>query len=477
GKKDDDSAAIKYAEPTVFNDEEVTMAMAQTLINIKPDKDEEPTKKRVAEETLLQESFKKLKVVEVSGSESTQDTPTNDPKEMSKEDMQNMLEIIPVSELKVEALHVKEDLDALWGLVKEKFSSAVPTVDKEKALWVELKRLFEPDADDVIWKLQRHDMYMLTEKDYPLSNRVMTLMLSTRLQVEEDSEMAGNLVIKIFMKASKPNSRSLDTSSKHKVVILEALKGLILKIPGAITLSLFTTVDSREEGAEFEVASEQVNFHQEMDLIFELNEVAAGCTKDILRPRDCLDRLSEISWVVPTFVVIEGEDRCHDEGLFGVSLKMSPCFRKRFYLMLLETKDIVMEFCSPSWWKELSKETSNKILSCGDGSCVGLDPRNEVHGRASILHQPDGVRSKRYHIIPFKELNGVLVAFMASAVGVDDAYAMIRKALMKLMTEVPRFDSVVHKDGLEEEDKVEKYMGVLSDSIQGNLIAAEPIRL
>nr|GEZ06851.1 hypothetical protein [Tanacetum cinerariifolium] len=148
-RKDDDNAAIKDAsatEPTMFDDEEVTMTMAQTLIKMKakkarlldeqmakrlhdeeveqvvarekkekddlekdkvlqlqknmivylknmtgykmenfrgvtydkvrpifkreynkvqtlfkPDKDEEPTKKRVAEETLLQESFKKLK--------------------------------------------------------------------------------------------------------------------------------------------------------------------------------------------------------------------------------------------------------------------------------------------------------------------------------------------------------------------------------------------------------------------------------
>nr|GEU93846.1 retrotransposon protein, putative, unclassified [Tanacetum cinerariifolium] len=157
-------------------------------------RDEEPTKKGVSEETLVQESFKKLKAVEVSSSESTQDIPTNDPKEMSKEDVQNMLEIVLVSEFKVEALQVKyslidleihsegsrsywkiirvggiteayqsfedmlkgfdrEDLDALWRLVKEKFSSAVPNVDKEKALWVELKRLFKLDADDVLWKL------------------------------------------------------------------------------------------------------------------------------------------------------------------------------------------------------------------------------------------------------------------------------------------------------------------------------------
>nr|GEU85305.1 hypothetical protein [Tanacetum cinerariifolium] len=206
---------------------------------LKSDRDEEPTKKRVAKETLLQESFKKLRAkVEVLGSHPTQDTPTDDPKEMLEEDVQNMLQIIPVSEFKVEALQVKEDLDALWRLVKEKFSTAVPTVNKEKALWVELRRLFEPDVYDVIWKLQRymhypimwklhsnckvhqvssttrrHDMYMLTEKDYPFSSRVMTLMLSTRLQVEEDSEMARDLVMKIFMKANQPKSRSLDTSS------------------------------------------------------------------------------------------------------------------------------------------------------------------------------------------------------------------------------------------------------------------------
>nr|GEX79070.1 hypothetical protein [Tanacetum cinerariifolium] len=78
---------------------------------LKPDKDEEPTKKRVAEETLLQESFKKLRAeVEVSGFESTQDTPTDNPKEMSKEDVKNMLQIVPVSEFKVEALQVKYPL-------------------------------------------------------------------------------------------------------------------------------------------------------------------------------------------------------------------------------------------------------------------------------------------------------------------------------------------------------------------------------
>nr|GEU90129.1 hypothetical protein [Tanacetum cinerariifolium] len=131
----------------------------------------------------------------------------------------------------------REDLVALWNLVKEKFSSVEPSEDKEKALWVELKRQFEPDADDVLWKLQRymhapltcklysdcgvhhvslirgHDIFMSTEKDYPLSNVVMILMLSGKLQVEEDNEMARDLVMKIFMEAIKLRSKSVDTSS------------------------------------------------------------------------------------------------------------------------------------------------------------------------------------------------------------------------------------------------------------------------
>nr|GEW91333.1 hypothetical protein [Tanacetum cinerariifolium] len=51
----------------------------------------------------------------------------------------------------------------------------------------------------------------------------------------------------------------------------------------------------------------KMSFHQAFDLIFELDETTVEFTQDILRQRDCLDRLSKIPWVVPTFVVIEGE--------------------------------------------------------------------------------------------------------------------------------------------------------------------------
>nr|GEY75386.1 hypothetical protein [Tanacetum cinerariifolium] len=100
----------------------------------------------------------------------------------------------------------REDLVALWRLVKEKFRTTVPNVDKEKAYGLNLR--------DYLKQMQMMCYGSFKEKNYPLSNRVMTLMLSTKLQIEEDDKMARDLVMKIFMKANQPKSKSLDTSSK-----------------------------------------------------------------------------------------------------------------------------------------------------------------------------------------------------------------------------------------------------------------------
>nr|GEY26667.1 hypothetical protein [Tanacetum cinerariifolium] len=45
----------------------------------------------------------------------------------------------------------REDLNQLWTLVKETLSIRQATSDKEKELWVELKRLYEPDVEDQLW--------------------------------------------------------------------------------------------------------------------------------------------------------------------------------------------------------------------------------------------------------------------------------------------------------------------------------------
>ncbi|GJZ07748.1 hypothetical protein Tco_0542031, partial [Tanacetum coccineum] len=59
-------------------------------------------------------------------------------------------------------------------------------------------------------------------------------------------------------------------------------------------------------------------------------------------------------------------------------------------------------FCGPSRWKELIKETSSKILPCGDGSCW-----KTFKPIASLT------ASKRYHVVPYGELNGIPVALVA----------------------------------------------------------------
>ncbi|GJU90156.1 hypothetical protein Tco_1302579, partial [Tanacetum coccineum] len=122
----------------------------------------------------------------------------------------------------------EDDLVKLWDLVKKRSSTTKSIDDKEKELWVELKRLFKPNNDDILWKLQRymhdplvwrfydicgvhhvssvrgHDIFMLVEKEYPLTRGTLRLMMVARILVETDSEMSRELLRKIFYQANRP---------------------------------------------------------------------------------------------------------------------------------------------------------------------------------------------------------------------------------------------------------------------------------
>ncbi|GJW96335.1 hypothetical protein Tco_0178143 [Tanacetum coccineum] len=187
--------------------------------------------KRDAEEELVQESSKRQKTGE--SSEPVEEPKDKEEEELSQERIQQMMIIVPEQGMNVEALQTKypiidweiytegarkywkiirvgnhtevyqffddmlkafdrEDLVKLWSLVKEKFTSTEPTEDKEREIWVELKRLFEPDTNDELWKLQKHihditwrlydtcgvhhistkdgvDIYILVKREYLLS--------------------------------------------------------------------------------------------------------------------------------------------------------------------------------------------------------------------------------------------------------------------------------------------------------------------
>nr|GEV29487.1 hypothetical protein [Tanacetum cinerariifolium] len=71
-----------------------------------------------------------------------------------EEDLKEMMQLVPVEE------HLdREDLNQLWTLVKETLSIRQATSDKEKKLWVELKRLYQPDVEDQLWTQTQALMY------------------------------------------------------------------------------------------------------------------------------------------------------------------------------------------------------------------------------------------------------------------------------------------------------------------------------
>ncbi|GJT80776.1 hypothetical protein Tco_1055118 [Tanacetum coccineum] len=142
--------------------------------------------KRDAEEELDQESSKRQKTAKSS---ELAKEPKDKEEELSQEELQQIMIIVPEQGMNVKALQTKyliidweiytegtrkywkiirvrnhtevhqffndmlkaldrDDLVMLWSLFKENFKSIKPTNDKEREIWVELKRLFKPDTDD-----------------------------------------------------------------------------------------------------------------------------------------------------------------------------------------------------------------------------------------------------------------------------------------------------------------------------------------
>ncbi|GJR99725.1 hypothetical protein Tco_0316234 [Tanacetum coccineum] len=108
------------------------------------------------------------------------------------------------------------DVEELYRLVKERYSASRPE-GFDLMLWGDLHTLFEPDEDDEIWKDQHEynliswrlcdfcgihillmenglAIHMLTEKKYPLSQEMLTKMLSRKLEVDHESSQAFELL-------------------------------------------------------------------------------------------------------------------------------------------------------------------------------------------------------------------------------------------------------------------------------------------
>ncbi|GJU50639.1 hypothetical protein Tco_1220194 [Tanacetum coccineum] len=110
----------------------------------------------------------------------------------------------------------RQDVMDLHRLVKERYSASRPE-GYDLMLWGDLHTLFEPDEEDEMWKNQHeynllswslYDLcgvhillmqngiaiHMFTEKKYPLSQEMLSKMLSKRLEVDHESTQAYELL-------------------------------------------------------------------------------------------------------------------------------------------------------------------------------------------------------------------------------------------------------------------------------------------
>ncbi|GJT99102.1 putative ribonuclease H-like domain-containing protein [Tanacetum coccineum] len=151
-----------------------------------------------------------------------------------KEDLKGYLDIVPREDVavNVDSLSTKypivdwktytlsenfiQDIMELYRLVKERYSSSKPE-GYDLMLWGDLHTLFEPDEESEIWMNQNEynliswslcdfcgvhillmqngiAIHMLTEKKYPLSQEMISKMLSKRLEVDQESTQAYELL-------------------------------------------------------------------------------------------------------------------------------------------------------------------------------------------------------------------------------------------------------------------------------------------
>ncbi|GJX44306.1 hypothetical protein Tco_0260982 [Tanacetum coccineum] len=118
--------------------------------------------------------------------------------------------------MRVLSIFDRDDLNALYQLVMDKYQDEIPG-GFDKVLWGDLMVMFNPDDEDKFWNSQQdwnivswklhgssgvHTLvteaglviHMLVEKKYPLRKKVLVQMLKLKLESEEDSTMALELI-------------------------------------------------------------------------------------------------------------------------------------------------------------------------------------------------------------------------------------------------------------------------------------------
>nr|GEX75844.1 retrovirus-related Pol polyprotein from transposon TNT 1-94 [Tanacetum cinerariifolium] len=151
--------------------------------------------------------------------------------EVSQEDLKEMMQLMPVEEVELKRLFEPDVEDQLWTHTQALMHDPVE--------W----RLY--DSSGVHHMLSRdQEIFMLVEKDYPLRKGLAIVMIINKLQVENYSQMANELILKIHNIANSPRQRVDPTFwVQHQVlnnvnsVIKDHVKPTVL-VPGKYTIDV-----------------------------------------------------------------------------------------------------------------------------------------------------------------------------------------------------------------------------------------------
>nr|GEX62923.1 hypothetical protein [Tanacetum cinerariifolium] len=122
---------------------------------------------------------------------------------------------IPEQRMNVKALQTKypiigweiytEDTRKYWKIIRDGNHTEKDSVQQNLLVTKkEYYRLCDTCGVHHISTKKGMDIYMLVEKEYPLSRGILTQMLCEKLLVEGDSEMCRELIRKIFMQVERP---------------------------------------------------------------------------------------------------------------------------------------------------------------------------------------------------------------------------------------------------------------------------------
>ncbi|GJU75845.1 putative ribonuclease H-like domain-containing protein [Tanacetum coccineum] len=98
--------------------------------------------------------------------------------------------------MRVLSIFDREDLNAVYQLVMDRYQDEIPE-GFDRVLWGDLMVMFNPDDENEFWNSQQDwDIvcWKLHEKKYPLRKEVLMQMLKLKLESEEDSTMALELI-------------------------------------------------------------------------------------------------------------------------------------------------------------------------------------------------------------------------------------------------------------------------------------------